>query len=1625
MAEPLFSPDKVRNVENKCLICNVVLSRNDAIRRFGISGWNSFKENAKTWSDINLPLQHELHVFTEVDARVCDVSEPFGAVHNTCRAKFGTKYERYIAQYGKISADISPNSDVEIPEEDVPKTSAELSPVKTRSKINSAGCNDRHCFVCNEKAEQERNEIRRCTDERGAALIDHRKNYYMKDKLHRFHEASLRLNTLLNGKSYDIFAKDIYYHKICYLKFSHPYIAKDLVVDDSQYQHALKTFFFKIRKKILKEKCAYFLHELHKDLGDICNDIGLDAIITCTKSLKRALEKEFGDSLGYQTVSKFVIVYSSDTNPCDYAVATLDGCGLRDADLVKSFGRLIRRKLESPVKEENKWPLTPDELIEEVNKGPSPELYNAIYYSMYDSGKINSYGFVGTDSGLLANKIWSVASDWESLVTRKATPKQVVLGLVLHRLTGSREVANYVHKSNHAISYDAIRMQNQAWARMVTGKKSHAAHLRKGVVTHSTIDNNDGRQETVTGAGTTHDTNKTLFQIPTKKQLSQLTVGAAEGGFRDLLTRIGSAESLDPKPYAPKPRVGPEHFPNYKDDLSRDELNFCFKRDVIWSLAGSLPDMMDGEAVEPIGSWTAFHKMISSSEPIKCVQEYLPVAPHPPEYPICKEYFDFLLEIIEDLDLPYMFVHSDEAIYSKLCDILWQNKDIYERIIILMGGFHEVKVVQRVIYKRYYSRRMDTWCVDSAVIAKGSADQAFEGRHYYRCLRMHKECFDALVQQRIETITKGFSLMDPALLAAVKSLRKNPNSKTFEIVMSQPSLDSLVEDITVYKQYTEEHVTVSYLKDVSVMLSMLSAVREGVLRRHLQAERHVLNLVFAFDHQNYAKYCTYQHVYLESLRSVGHPAFDDLVSLGFGASRSGDSFSSVHGDLITEYFNKETKGTAGPFRAGFSTDINAVNNWVRTIHIHCKLREQFREILHMKTSSKHKELTIGARKKHSNHVCRLRNQLRMYGIDPFSSDVPKSFSTGTEIPSEVSDNIINAADIGNTNYLAFIKERLVDGTRYFFDPIKKNQLKLGIKKKRKVPKAVEILKEDKQAFGLMVSKSVSMDEAFKYHITTVPLAIATTECTLRQSNKSQLRATLVESSGALYSVVPPNCAWFIDGMAVIRAADTKPTYKEFFDSIIGKVTPYKTFRPTLVGIINDTYKSRSTKAGTRSERGDPGPRTHIQGTAQHMPQGLRWKELLHNIENKTDLIELLMKYMQSFECRSKLPCEFIVTSKEKTMKVSKATVQVLEDCNHEEADTRLVLHAILCEQDSVIVASDTDVLVLLVWAYNEFEIKQKWYFQYESSCFADISVICEHFGGDVCSRLPAFHAFTGCDQASYFYGAGKSRVFEKALNTRCFHLLDALATKSVLTAENSNDLQEFVRKVVYSGNAKETYVQTKTRLYIKMKNKSSLGLPPDLDSLLQHSRRSQLQNLIWCSSGLVSIENMNPEDYSWAVDEENDCFIPVWFTDPQLSPSLQKRKRDIKTDAANEGDVESSDAKTGSKKVVRKKKKNTPPRERAPTKKQKTENSVSKHIPSKIPISTKDKSSIATGTKKTVTSKLPTTVTLNKRKNEDVESDVYGDDEEDQIECTDESSHDSWWEVSDFSSSNDSDDSDW
>ena len=138
----------------------------------------------------------------------------------------------------------------------------------------------------------------------------------------------------------------------------------------------------------------------------------------------------------------------------------------------------------------------------------------------------------------------------------------------------------------------------------------------------------------------------------------------------------------------------------------------------------------------------------------------------------------------------------------------------------------------------------------------------------------------------------------------------------------------------------------------------------------------MLKLIFALDRINSARYNLFsynlfQHVFLSNLSKDNLSVFDDLLKYRFGAISLGETFSTIHGDLVTEHFNKESKRTTGPYRAGYIFRINTVNKWIAISHIYSKLRMIQRGKLRLHKSSQHKETTISdkqMRQKHDKNV---------------------------------------------------------------------------------------------------------------------------------------------------------------------------------------------------------------------------------------------------------------------------------------------------------------------------------------------------------------------------------------------------------------------------------------------------------------------------------------------------------------------------------------------------------------------------------------------------------------------------------------------------------------------------------
>ena len=90
----------------------------------------------------------------------------------------------------------------------------------------------------------------------------------------------------------------------------------------------------------------------------------------------------------------------------------------------------------------------------------------------------------------------------------------------------------------------------------------------------------------------------------------------------------------------------------------------------------------------------------------------------------------------------YHFVHAHEQVYSPLPHLIWDDKDLYAipilgnyitigKFIPILGGFHQLRAIPKILYKRCQFMGYKDWFVDSEIIAPGSAEQVFEEWHYF------------------------------------------------------------------------------------------------------------------------------------------------------------------------------------------------------------------------------------------------------------------------------------------------------------------------------------------------------------------------------------------------------------------------------------------------------------------------------------------------------------------------------------------------------------------------------------------------------------------------------------------------------------------------------------------------------------------------------------------------------------------------------------------------------------------------------------------------------------------------------------------------------------------------------
>ncbi len=224
---------------------------------------------------------------------------------------------------------------------------------------------------------------------------------------------------------------------------------------------------------------------------------------------------------------------------------------------------------------------------------------------------------------------------------------------------------------------------------------------------------------------------------------------------------------------------------------------------------------------------------------------------------------------------------------------------------------------------------------------------------------------------------------------------------------------------------------------------------------------------------------------------------------------------------------------------------------------------------------------------------------------------------------------------------------------------------------------------------------------------------------------------------------------------------------------------------------------------------------------------------------------------------------------------SKTTTDLTQlRATHEEADIRLMLHAVHSQFNTVVVSSgDTDVLVLLVSNFPLAQCERLWMLSgtAKKRQYIPIDAVFNNLPRDSATNLLPFHALTGCDTTSYF--ANHTKRFSWKVFKEHHQLLKNYGIGE-LTEETIRSSKMFVCRIY--GVHKTDSVDAARHILLSKTGKPE-AMSPTSDAL-------HFQAMVWRNDHCAVPEIPEPVGVGWKHGDSGLHPIPM-----SLSPIISRK----------------------------------------------------------------------------------------------------------------------------------------
>lgn len=225
------------------------------------------------------------------------------------------------------------------------------------------------------------------------------------------------------------------------------------------------------------------------------------------------------------------------------------------------------------------------------------------------------------------------------------------------------------------------------------------------------------------------------------------------------------------------------------------------------------------------------------------------------------------------------FITFDLAVAKMAYALVWQNKVLYDDVVIHLGVFHILCAYLKAIGKMMCGRGFEEIVIDSKICSSGSIERVMSGKHYNRSLRVHKAVLEALEQLLFNAFQQHRhigSLLDKAKEELKDAAHSGNVSCTSPLRELAECYFQFKQEVRNGKLGKTAQYWMVYMDAVWKALNCLLATKTNDFDLHIICLEQMCPLFFSMDHPNYARYLPAYIILLLNLKD-SHPGEEELL----------------------------------------------------------------------------------------------------------------------------------------------------------------------------------------------------------------------------------------------------------------------------------------------------------------------------------------------------------------------------------------------------------------------------------------------------------------------------------------------------------------------------------------------------------------------------------------------------------------------------------------------------------------------------------------------------------------------------------------------------------------------------